>query len=298
MRALAMLALMGGTMGCAQSDPVSDPGDTTGSSQLDPLADPGGSCNGAEGQGFAEPLVGRNWERTNHLGAAVQLDAELQLEADLDLAGDLDLETQEKAEGRPAALEAPRLAVVAQPPAATPIYRPSAGADRRGSSALLGQPAPELEVAEWTPGDRPPPTLKDNRGRVVVLYAFQGWCPGCQSRGFPVTTKLEQELEGEPVAFIYVQTTFEGFEANDYERAVDEQRRWRIEQPVGHDEPRGHDERPSTMRNFRTGGTPWTVMIDPWGRVRFNDFTRSYEQHRAMIDTLLDEARRFSEPSP
>jgi hypothetical protein len=29
---------------------------------------------------------------------------------------------------------------------------------------------------------------------------------------------------------------------------------------------------PEIIRNYRSGGTPWTVIIDPYGRVVFNEF--------------------------
>ena len=40
------------------------------------------------------------------------------------------------------------------------------------------------------------------------------------------------------------------------------------------------------MRNYRTGGTPWTIIIDKQKIVRFNDFHIAPEHAIAMIDQL------------
>ena len=105
-----------------------------------------------------------------------------------------------------------------------------------------------------------------------------------------MTKNLQGMFAGRQVAFIYVQTTFEGFSSNDFERAKSEQRKWKIAGPVGHDVPNDATDprsRPNTMRDYRTGGTPWTVIIDRAGVIRFNDFTRDAEFHRRMIEGLL-----------
>ena len=46
--------------------------------------------------------------------------------------------------------------------------------------------------------------------------------------------------------------------------------------PFGHDagNPQG-DHRPGTMREYRSGGTPWLVVVDPQRNVVFNDFRLS-----------------------
>lgn len=40
----------------------------------------------------------------------------------------------------------------------------------------------------------------------------------------------------------------------------------------------GHDEgsegkHPHTMKSYRSGGTPWAVLISPEGKVLYNDFS-------------------------
>ena len=166
-------------------------------------------------------------------------------------------------------------------------YTPSASAQRRGASALVGQNAPEVDPAAWTPGDRPPFSLRNSRGKVVVVYAFQSWCPGCQRRGFPVTRALERHFSNRvDVEFLYIQTPFEGHSVNTYQRLVIEKLQWRIERPLAQDRlDRGGT--PRLMRDYRTAGTPWHIVIDKQGTIRFNDFTRDAPFFEEMIRSLL-----------
>ena len=44
---------------------------------------------------------------------------------------------------------------------------------------------------------------------------------------------------------------------------------------------------PEIMHNYRSGGTPWTVIIDPYGKVAFNDFHIEVVPAVALIEKLL-----------
>jgi hypothetical protein len=41
------------------------------------------------------------------------------------------------------------------------------------------------------------------------------------------------------------------------------------------------------MRNYRSGGTPWTVFIDPSGRVVYNNFHLDVKPAVELIENLL-----------
>ena len=72
---------------------------------------------------------------------------------------------------------------------------------------------------------------------------------------------------------IAVQTTFEGYSVNTRDKVRKLQLQYELSITMGHDEGDPDVERlPKTMRNYRSGGTPWTVIIDPQGRVITNDF--------------------------
>ncbi len=44
---------------------------------------------------------------------------------------------------------------------------------------------------------------------------------------------------------------------------------------------------PAIMRNYRSGGTPWTAIIDPSGRVVYNNFHIELEPATQLITKLL-----------
>jgi thiol-disulfide isomerase/thioredoxin len=117
------------------------------------------------------------------------------------------------------------------------------------------------------------------------MLGFQSWCPGCHSRGFPTLKQLIEDYKtADDVAFVAVQTVFEGYSTNTTQRAWDTARQYKLDIPVGHD---GSDGRRSTiMRRYRTGGTPWVIIIDKKGVVRFNDFHVEVRRAHAIIDRL------------
>ena len=89
------------------------------------------------------------------------------------------------------------------------------------------------------------------------------------------------------VAFVAVQTVFEGFSSNTPEKAEATAERYGLKIPFGHS---GKEGDPSPMmRRYRTGGTPWTILIDKKGVVRFNDFHISPEGGESAINQLLAE---------
>ena len=158
-----------------------------------------------------------------------------------------------------------------------------------GQRGITGRPAPSWGVTEWInlPAGERSFDVDDLEGRVVFVLGFQSWCPGCHSRGFPTLKQLIKDYQSaDDVSFVAVQTVFEGFSTNTAQRAWDTAREYGLDIPVGHD---GSPDRRSTiMRRYRTGGTPWVIIIDKKGVVRFNDFHVSTHRARAIIDELRD----------
>jgi hypothetical protein len=96
------------------------------------------------------------------------------------------------------------------------------------------------------------------------------------------------------VKVFYVQTTFDLEDYNTFEAALSEAESWRVNAPVAQDAPGeptpdDPDPLPRTMRAYRTGGTPWTVVVDRGGLVRYNGPTPSFAFQRALVDELLKE---------
>ena len=172
------------------------------------------------------------------------------------------------------------------------------GAFAQRTRGIAGKPAPSLAVNEWInlPEGTAALDIDDLRGKVVYLYGFQSWCPGCHARGFPTLQKLIKHYEGDDsVAFVAVQTAFEGFSSNTPERAWSTARRYKLDIPVGHSG--SAEKRSELMRDYRTGGTPWTIIIDPEGVVRYNDFHIEPEAAIRLIDSLGKPSKEESSKS-
>jgi len=155
---------------------------------------------------------------------------------------------------------------------------------------ILGRDAPAWRVDQWfnLPTGLTTIDVDDFKGKVVYFYGFQSWCPGCHSRGFPTLRELIKRFEGEDnVAFVAVQTTFEGFHTNTAANALKTAKRYDLEIPIGHSGSDG--QRSRLMSDYRTGGTPWTVIIDHDGVVRFNDFHITPDRAERLINQLREE---------
>lgn len=140
---------------------------------------------------------------------------------------------------------------------------------------ILEQLAPDLGVTQWVGPDGQPLAefdLWQTPGRYKLVFCFQHACPGCHSSGFPALKRVVDELQGtDAVSIAVVQTVFEDFEHNSYEGMLEDQRRYGLPVPFGHDSGPGSTGS-VLMQRFRNGGTPWFILIDPNGVVVFNDF--------------------------
>jgi thiol-disulfide isomerase/thioredoxin len=156
---------------------------------------------------------------------------------------------------------------------------------------IEGQIAPELEVSQWIDGTGQPTSFKlsNERGKFVLLECWQAWCPGCHSHGFPTFQKVYQAFKNNKYfVAVGVQTTFEGYETNTSDKMRTMQVRYDLPIPMGFDA--GNPEKgthPSTMANYRTGGTPWVVLISPEGRVIYNDFGMDGDSAIAYLGTEI-----------
>ena len=157
---------------------------------------------------------------------------------------------------------------------ATSIVGPVAFAGTR--HGIMGETAPQLTIRHWIDGDGQPTALDQQSldGRWVVLKFFQSWCPGCHRHGFPTLKRMQAEYGQHPeVRLLAVQTVFEGFSTNTKQRLREIQLQYDLTIDFGHDAGDPNGQRlPRTMRDYRSGGTPWFVIVDPTRKVVFNDF--------------------------
>lgn len=160
--------------------------------------------------------------------------------------------------------------------------------ENRVEHGILGKKAFELQVPMWVDIEGSasvPRKLKDLSGKFKVIYCFQAWCPGCHSKGLPDLKRMVDALhEDDHVAFLAIQTVFEGVEENTFKRMVEIQKEYNLQIPFGHDAGNGETEISSTMINYRTGGTPWFIFIDENDVVVFNDYHLDVDK---AIDYLL-----------
>jgi peroxiredoxin len=149
--------------------------------------------------------------------------------------------------------------------------------------------APELEVSAWfnAPAGL---TLASQRGKVVVVYAFQMLCPGCVSHGIPQSKAIRGLFSAADVAVIGLHTVFEHHEAMNDGALAAFLREYRIGFPVAVDRPSDDGPVPRTMRRYRLQGTPSLLLFDRAGRLRHTLFGRVDDLRAgALIGQLLAE---------
>jgi thiol-disulfide isomerase/thioredoxin len=156
---------------------------------------------------------------------------------------------------------------------------------------IVGMTAPEPRADFWIDGSGRPTrfSLAEQRGKWVHLKFWQSWCPGCHAHGFPALVKMAAAFAGEPrVVNVALQTVFEGFGSNGADKVRSTQLRYLLPIVFGHD-PGNGPRAPAggTMVRFRSGGTPWHVVVDPKGLVVFNGFSLNPDQAIEIIRAQL-----------
>lgn len=149
----------------------------------------------------------------------------------------------------------------------------------QSSYGVQGQAASEIKLDYWIDqnGEQTEFSVDAQRGKWVFLKCFQNWCPGCHSSGFPTLQKFSAEFHDHPkVAIAAIQTVFEGFGTNTQDDVRKLQLRYDLPIVMGHDpgdkNDADGDHRSQTMKLYRTGGTPWLILINPEGTVVYNHF--------------------------
>ncbi len=123
--------------------------------------------------------------------------------------------------------------------------------------SLEGKPAPELDIASWI-GDAT--TIKDHRGKVIVLDFWATWCGPCMA-AIPENIKLVNEHKGKDLVFIGVH---DGNSGSDKAAGVVKARG--INYPIAIDKK----QRPLsvTAAAYKVQFWPTYVVIDKAGVVR------------------------------
>ena len=136
--------------------------------------------------------------------------------------------------------------------------------------------APAFNVNQWIDanGNKTNPIkLSDFKGKFKVVYCFQSWCPGCHSKGLPdLKTMVDGLQDHKNIVFLAFQTVFEDHDENTFEKMVESQKQYELKIPFGHDAGEDGKSKSQIMTNYKTGGTPWFILIDKHDNVVFSDF--------------------------
>ena len=149
--------------------------------------------------------------------------------------------------------------------------------------------APEWSVSAWlnSPG---PVSLAALRGKVVALYAFQMLCPGCVSHGIPQARELRRSFAREDVEVLGLHTVFEHHAVMNRAALEAFIHEYRIDFPVGIDQPSDSAALPLTMARYQLRGTPTLLLFDRQGVLRQQIFgTVRDMQAGALVAQLVAE---------
>ena len=88
------------------------------------------------------------------------------------------------------------------------------------------------------------------------------------------------------VVGFHLQTVWEGQHANTPDTHARIAKHFKIKSPIGFDSHVDGARTSIVMQQYATGGTPWTIIVDKKGNVRFNAATPDLAQLTALIDKL------------
>lgn len=141
------------------------------------------------------------------------------------------------------------------------------------AQGIEGQNAADWDIEQWIDGDGKSAnfSIDDFKGKKIVLFCFQSWCPGCHKTGFPMMQYLAKRFENdEDVVTLAIQTVFEGTSVNTFNKLKKMQKKYKLKIPFGHDI--GAEDGSNIVNRYKTGGTPWFIIIDVDGTVIYNYF--------------------------
>ena len=106
--------------------------------------------------------------------------------------------------------------------------------------------------------------------------------------GFPTLKKLTEALEGnDRVVFLAIQTVFEGYETNTPDKLRHNQLKYDVKIPMAHVSGQKSERGvPKIMEQYRSGGTPWTVIIDPAGTVVYNNYHIEVDRALKLLESF------------
>jgi thiol-disulfide isomerase/thioredoxin len=152
------------------------------------------------------------------------------------------------------------------------------------SDRLVGKVAPSFGIKTWIQSYKADLDMKDLKGKVIYIATFQDGCPYCHRYGLPALQALEEVYKGDKdVQLLAIQTAFEDEGEHDIESAKNVIDEYGYKIPVGNS-ARDEYDRPVFMDRYETGGTPWVIVIDKEGIIRYSDFQLHEDLAMSMIE--------------
>lgn len=151
---------------------------------------------------------------------------------------------------------------------------------------ILNELGPELTVDQWwgmSEGEIA--RLKENRGKVICLMLFQTDCRHSRRYGLPELKKIQEQFASDPdVLVLAIQTPFQSFELNTFGAAQELFEKMGLTGPMGHNGTA--DKKSVTFSNYKALGTPWFIVMDKQGIVRYNDSSLPLEEAIVLFEQL------------
>ncbi len=161
-------------------------------------------------------------------------------------------------------------------------------------AGLIGSPMPPMTI-RWSSNDSVT-SMRDYRGKVVVLDFWATWCGPC-IMSFPRIEELRQRYEGYDVVIVGV-TSLQGThypkESGPINVQGDPDREFALMTEFMQEHAMSWDvvftEQDVFNADFGVRGIPHVAIIDPEGNVRYNALHPMDNDKAEKIDALLEEA--------
>jgi thiol-disulfide isomerase/thioredoxin len=152
--------------------------------------------------------------------------------------------------------------------------------------SLMGQPAPEIEVARWINSE--PQSLADLRGQVVLLEFWATWCKPCHEM-FPKLKALHDEHTERGLRIIALTRHYMAYggSASAREDELEMIRQFVAERALTFPVGVAEDERLQTL--YGATGLPAVALIDRQGTVRYRFGGGTDALFQQILKECLDE---------
>lgn len=134
-------------------------------------------------------------------------------------------------------------------------------------------------------------SLKDYRGKTVVLDFWATWCGPCK-RSFPAMQMIQNKYKNDPnVKFLFIHTWEKSDNATAEAKAYIQKMKYNFEVLMDLKDPKTKENK--VVSSYGVKGIPAKFIIDPNGNIRFQltGFEGSNEAAVDEVSTMIDLAR-------